>query len=47
VMLVLTFSPTPITHTSGREVWPELRYEIGQAKHLVRDEVQHLLQRKR
>lgn len=37
-MLVLSFTPAPFTHSSGREVWPEMRDTM----HDLRDEVHHL-----
>lgn len=39
LMLVLSFTPAPFTHSSGREVWPEIRDDL-------RDGVRHLLHRR-
>jgi membrane-associated protease RseP (regulator of RpoE activity) len=46
VMLVLTFTPAPLTHGSGREVWPEIRDGSRDTLHDLRDGVRHLLHRK-
>jgi Zn-dependent protease len=46
LMLVLTFTPAPFTHSSGREVWPEIRDGVSGTLHDLRDEVLHLLHRK-
>lgn len=53
LMLVLSFTPTPITHSSGREVWPELRHQARQGLRGARqvllgvvDEVRQWLHRK-
>jgi Zn-dependent protease len=46
LMLVLTFTPTPFTHSSGREVWPEIRDGSRDTLHELRDGVHHLLHRK-
>jgi Zn-dependent protease len=46
VMLVLTFTPAPFTHSSGREVWPQIRDGSRDTLHDLRDEVRHLLHRK-
>lgn len=46
VMLVLSFAPTPITHSSGKDVWPELRDDVRDAVHGLRNEARHLLHRK-
>jgi len=45
VMLVLSFTPAPFTHSSGREVWPELRNQGRQAIHSLADQARHLLHR--
>ncbi|MGO9862850.1 MAG: site-2 protease family protein [Terriglobales bacterium] len=45
-MLVLAFTPTPITGTSGREVWPQIRKQGRETLLDVRDEVRHLLHRR-
>jgi Zn-dependent protease len=39
LILVLSFTPAPFTHSSGREVWPQLRDD-------VRDAIHHVLHRK-
>ncbi len=46
LMLVLSFTPAPFTHSSGREVWPEIRDDARGTLHDLRDEVRHLLHRK-
>jgi Zn-dependent protease len=46
LMLVLTFAPAPFTHSSGREVWPQIRDGSRDTLHDLRDEVRHLLHRK-
>jgi membrane-associated protease RseP (regulator of RpoE activity) len=46
LMLVLSFTPAPFTHSSGREVWPEIRDDARGTLHDIRDEVRHLLHRK-
>jgi membrane-associated protease RseP (regulator of RpoE activity) len=45
-MLVLAFTPTPITHASGREKWPEIRDGSRDTLHDLRDYVRHKLHRK-
>src|SRR5664279_661142 len=46
LMLVLSFTPAPFTHSSGREVWPEIREGSRDTLHDLRDGVRHLLHRK-
>jgi Zn-dependent protease len=46
LMLVLTFTPAPFTHSSGREVWPQIRDGSRDTLHDLRDGVRHLLHRK-
>ncbi len=46
LMLALSFTPAPFTHSSGREVWPEIRNDSRDTLHDLRDEVRHLLHRK-
>jgi Zn-dependent protease len=50
LMLVLTFTPAPFTHNSGREVWgevwPEIRDGSRDKLHFLSDGVRHLLHRK-
>jgi Zn-dependent protease len=46
LMLVLSFTPAPITNSSGLEVWQQHRKEIGDTLHDFRDGIHHLLHRK-
>lgn len=46
LMLVLSFTPAPFTHSSGREVWPEIRDGSRETLHDLRYGVRHLLHRK-
>jgi Zn-dependent protease len=46
LMLVLTFTPAPFTHSSGREVWPEIRDGSKDTLRDLRDGIRHLLHRK-
>jgi Zn-dependent protease len=46
LMLVLSFTPAPFTHSSGLEVWPDIRDGSRQTLHDLRDGAQHLLHRK-
>ena len=46
IMLVLTFTPAPFTHSSGREVWPEIRDESRGTLHDLRDGSRRHLHRK-
>jgi Zn-dependent protease len=46
LMLVLTFTPAPFTHSSGREVWPEIRDGSRDTLRDLRDGVRHLLHRR-
>jgi membrane-associated protease RseP (regulator of RpoE activity) len=46
LMLILTFTPAPFTHSSGREVWPEIRDSSRDTLHDLRDGVRHLLHRR-
>ena len=45
-MLALAFTPAPITHSSGREKWPEIRDGSRDTLHDLRDYVRHKLHRK-
>jgi len=45
-MLALAFTPAPITHSSGREKWPEIRDGSRDTLHEFRDYVRHKLHRK-
>ncbi len=46
LMLVLSFTPAPFTHSSGREVWPQLRDDARDTIHSLRDEIRHAGHRK-
>jgi hypothetical protein len=46
LMLVLTFTPAPFTHSSGRDVWPVIRDGSRETLHDLRDGIRHLLHRK-
>jgi Zn-dependent protease len=46
LMLVLTFTPAPFTHSSGREVWPQIRDGSLGTLHDLNNGVRHLLHRK-
>ena len=46
LMLVLTFTPAPLTHSSGREAWPQIRDGSRDTLHDLRDGVRHLRHRK-
>jgi len=46
LMLILSFTPAPFTHSSGREVWPQMRDGSRETLHDLRDEARHLLHRK-
>jgi Zn-dependent protease len=46
LMLALTFTPAPFTHSSGREVWPQIRDGSRDTLHDLRDEVRHWLHHK-
>src|SRR5271166_3269173 len=46
VMLALAFSPAPLTHSSGREVWPTMRDGSRDTLHDFRDYIRHKLQHK-
>lgn len=43
LMLALSFTPAPFTHSSGREIWPELRNQGRQAIHYLADEIRRRL----
>lgn len=43
VILVLSFTPAPFTHSSGKEVWPELRDDTKDAWHSLENDTRHLL----
>src|SRR5258708_1126178 len=46
LMLVLTVTPAPFTHSAGRDVWPEIRDGSRETLHDLRDGIRHLLHRK-
>jgi Zn-dependent protease len=46
LMFILSFAPAPFTHSSGREVWPEIREGSRDTMRSLRDEVRHWLHRK-
>jgi Zn-dependent protease len=46
LMLALTFTPAPFTHSSGREVWPQIRDGSRDTLHDLGNEVRHLLHRR-
>jgi Zn-dependent protease len=46
LMLVLTFTPAPFTHSAGRDVWPVIRDGSRDTLHDLRDGIRHLLNRK-
>jgi Zn-dependent protease len=46
VILILSFTPAPFTHASGKEAWPEMRDGARDTFHDMRDGVRHMLHRK-
>ena len=46
LMLMFSFTPAPFTHSSGREVWPELRDNVRGVMHDLGDGARHLLHRR-
>jgi len=46
LMLGLSFTPAPFTHSSGKEAWPDIRDGARDTIHELRDEVRHALHRK-
>ena len=46
LILILSFTPAPFTHSSGKEVWPELRDDTRDAARSLGSEVRHLLHRR-
>jgi Zn-dependent protease len=46
LMLILSFTPAPFTHSSGLEVWQEIRDGSRQTLHDLRDGAHHLLHRR-
>jgi membrane-associated protease RseP (regulator of RpoE activity) len=45
LMLILSFTPAPFTHSSGREIWPELRGQLRETLHGLGDHARRLLHR--
>ncbi|HSU87908.1 MAG TPA: site-2 protease family protein [Terriglobia bacterium] len=45
LMFILSFTPAPFTHSSGREVWPEIRQGARDSVHSLRDQVREWLHR--
>ena len=45
LMLIVTFTPAPFTHSAGRDVWPDLRDGARESYHSIRDAVRHKLHR--
>jgi len=46
LMFVLSFTPAPFIHSSGREVWPEIRQGVHDSVRSLRDEARQWLHRK-
>ena len=46
LMFILSFTPAPFTHSSGREVWPEIRQGVRDSVRSLRDEARQWLHRK-
>jgi len=46
LILLLSVTPAPFTHSSGREVWPEIRDGARETLHSIGDGVRHALHRK-
>jgi Zn-dependent protease len=46
LILILSFTPAPFTHSSGKEVWTELHDDMRDSLHGLHDEMKHLLHRK-
>ena len=46
LMLALSFTPAPFTHSSGKEAWPDIRDGARDTIHALRDEVRHALHRR-
>ncbi len=46
LILILSFTPAPFTHSSGKEVWPDIRDGARDTFHDVRDGIRHKLHRK-
>jgi membrane-associated protease RseP (regulator of RpoE activity) len=46
LMLVLSFTPAPFTHSSGREVWPEIRDGVHDTVRSLHQQTRHWLHRR-
>jgi Zn-dependent protease len=46
VILALSFTPAPIAHSSGREVWPGMREGARDTLHDLRDGIRHVVHRR-
>ncbi|MFZ3340919.1 MAG: site-2 protease family protein, partial [Terriglobales bacterium] len=46
LILILSFTPAPFTHSSGKEVWPEFRDDTRDAARGFGQDVRHLLHRR-
>jgi membrane-associated protease RseP (regulator of RpoE activity) len=46
LMLILSFTPAPFTHSSGIDVWPDVRDGARDTFHDLRDGARHVLHRK-
>src|SRR5579862_7416702 len=46
LILILSFTPAPFTHASGKEAWPGMRDGARETFHDVRDGVRHMLHRR-
>jgi len=46
LILILSFTPAPFTHASGKEAWPDMRDGARDTFHDLRDGVRHVLHRK-
>ena len=46
LMLALSFTPAPFTHSSGREVWPEIRDGVHDGMRSLHQHVRHWLHRR-
>jgi hypothetical protein len=46
LIMFLSFTPAPFTHSSGREVWPDLRDGARETLHSMGDGLRHALHRK-
>jgi hypothetical protein len=46
LILILSFTPAPFTHSSGKEVWPDIRDGARDTFHDLRDGIRHKLHRK-